>query len=236
MRDDKRESESSDRPTQRIKQKSLAAIVGRNLARTTQNNEPKPVVTGKEKVDGSNSKPESNSKEKPMVTFAKSGQETGIKTILARKMQTNSNQEKKSLLDIFSKNSQANLTHADKPPAVLNLPASVTDTGGYSKRKFNHSKDLAEAQNVKKIKFDDNKKIQKLGNKEFRKPGAKNTLENNSAKPSPRPGGSGKISSLFGNNPEIPNMGQRFVKPVDESVFSGTNFVDFDLHPYMVCS
>ena len=44
----------------------------------------------------------------------------------------------------------------------------------------------------------------------------------------------GKISSLFGNNPEVPNIGQRLVKPVNEVVFSKTAFSDLGLHAYTV--
>ena len=45
---------------------------------------------------------------------------------------------------------------------------------------------------------------------------------------------SGKMSSLFGNNPDIPTIGQRFVKPVNEPVFTEITFADLNIHPYMV--
>ncbi|XP_050459309.1 probable ATP-dependent RNA helicase CG8611 [Cataglyphis hispanica] len=44
----------------------------------------------------------------------------------------------------------------------------------------------------------------------------------------------GKISSLFGNNPDVPTIGQRIVKPVDEPVFTKITFADLDIHPYMI--
>ena len=43
-----------------------------------------------------------------------------------------------------------------------------------------------------------------------------------------------KETSLFGNNPEIPRIGQRFVKPIEENVFAGCNFSDLDIHRFSV--
>ena len=44
----------------------------------------------------------------------------------------------------------------------------------------------------------------------------------------------GKISSLFGHNPEIPHIGQRLIKPINEPVFAVTSFTDFNIHPFMI--
>lgn len=44
-----------------------------------------------------------------------------------------------------------------------------------------------------------------------------------------------KSSSLFGNNPQVPNIGQRLVKPVQEEIFTGITFDDLNIHPHMVC-
>lgn len=43
-----------------------------------------------------------------------------------------------------------------------------------------------------------------------------------------------KIESLFKNNPEIPNIGQRFVKPINEIVFTGLSMDSIGLHPHLV--
>lgn len=43
-----------------------------------------------------------------------------------------------------------------------------------------------------------------------------------------------KVTSLFQNNPEIPHVAHKAVKPIKEAVFSEMNFKDLDLHPYMV--
>ncbi|KAJ8677157.1 hypothetical protein QAD02_012944, partial [Eretmocerus hayati] len=48
------------------------------------------------------------------------------------------------------------------------------------------------------------------------------------------PHSSGKISSLFGNNPEVPYIGQRLVRPVNENVFTADTFSDLNIHKYSV--
>lgn len=44
------------------------------------------------------------------------------------------------------------------------------------------------------------------------------------------------ISSLFKNNPEVPHMGQRAVKPLVEKVFAGKDFASLDIHPHSVAN
>lgn len=51
-----------------------------------------------------------------------------------------------------------------------------------------------------------------------------------------KPRSGGWISSLFKNNPDVPRMGQRAVKPVTEKVFAGTTFSDLDIHPHSVAN
>lgn len=46
----------------------------------------------------------------------------------------------------------------------------------------------------------------------------------------------GWISSLFKNNPEVPRVGQRAVKPLVEKVFAGKSFVDLNIHPHSVAN
>lgn len=43
-----------------------------------------------------------------------------------------------------------------------------------------------------------------------------------------------KTESIFKNNPEIPNIGQRFVKPINEIVFTGLPMDSIGLHPHLV--
>lgn len=44
------------------------------------------------------------------------------------------------------------------------------------------------------------------------------------------------ISSLFKNNPDVPKIGQRAVKPLVEKVFAGRTFADLDIHPHSVAN
>ncbi|KAG7304030.1 hypothetical protein JYU34_010955 [Plutella xylostella] len=51
-----------------------------------------------------------------------------------------------------------------------------------------------------------------------------------------KPRSGGWISSLFKNNPGVPRLGQRAVKPLVEKVFTGKNFSDLDIHPHCVAN
>lgn len=51
-----------------------------------------------------------------------------------------------------------------------------------------------------------------------------------------KPRSGGWISSLFKNNPQVPRIGQRAVKPIVEKVFAGKTFSDLDLHPHSVAN
>ncbi|CAG9575627.1 unnamed protein product [Danaus chrysippus] len=44
------------------------------------------------------------------------------------------------------------------------------------------------------------------------------------------------ISSLFKNNPEVPKIGQKAVRPVVEKVFAGKTFSDLNIHPHSVAN
>ncbi|KAH9645882.1 hypothetical protein HF086_010081 [Spodoptera exigua] len=51
-----------------------------------------------------------------------------------------------------------------------------------------------------------------------------------------KPRSGGWISSLFKNNPQVPRIGQRAVKPIVEKVFAGKTFSDLDIHPHSVAN
>lgn len=51
-----------------------------------------------------------------------------------------------------------------------------------------------------------------------------------------KPRAGGWISSLFKNNPDVPRIGQRAVKPVVEKVFAEKSFSDLDIHPHSVAN
>ncbi|CAH2100172.1 unnamed protein product [Euphydryas editha] len=44
------------------------------------------------------------------------------------------------------------------------------------------------------------------------------------------------ISSLFKNNPQVPKIGQKAVKPLFEKVFAGKTFADLNIHPHSVAN
>ncbi|XP_038209182.1 probable ATP-dependent RNA helicase CG8611 [Zerene cesonia] len=46
----------------------------------------------------------------------------------------------------------------------------------------------------------------------------------------------GWISSLFKNNPDVPRIGQKAVKPIVEKVFAGTTFADLNIHPHSIAN
>lgn len=58
--------------------------------------------------------------------------------------------------------------------------------------------------------------------------------DNLQLKQKPRSGG--WISSLFKNNPQVPRIGQRAIKPIVEKVFAGQTFSDLDIHPHSVAN
>lgn len=78
------------------------------------------------------------------------------------------------------------------------------------------------------VSDDKKKNFSSPTNSSKRSDSTKINLQSNSYK------SAGKISSLFGNNPDVPNIGQRLVKPVSESVFTKKNFDDLDIHPFMI--
>ncbi|XP_026725815.1 probable ATP-dependent RNA helicase CG8611 [Trichoplusia ni] len=51
-----------------------------------------------------------------------------------------------------------------------------------------------------------------------------------------KPRSGGWISSLFKNNPQVPRIGQRAVKPIVEKVFAGQTFSDLNIHPHTVAN
>lgn len=53
-------------------------------------------------------------------------------------------------------------------------------------------------------------------------------------KQKPRTGG--WISSLFKNNPDVPRIGQRAVKPIVEKVFTSKTFSELDIHPHSIAN
>lgn len=51
-----------------------------------------------------------------------------------------------------------------------------------------------------------------------------------------KPRSGGWISSLFKNNPDVPRIGQKAVKPIVEKVFTVQTFSELDLHPHSIAN
>lgn len=59
---------------------------------------------------------------------------------------------------------------------------------------------------------------------------------NNEAEPPQKKSIHAQISALFRNNPEIPKIGQRLVKPINERVFSGLHFENLNIHSFSIAN
>lgn len=223
---------------QRVKQKSLAAIVAKNAARLKNTNE-KLARTKKSEIEINDNvsipaaetpsqKPVAQMQgSKPLVSFSELTKENALKTILAKARTHNEGKPKKSLADIFSKGSESKDTQAKLLPT---LPK--TDNGSEKMaEEFPHARNVIESESGdscfnRKENWNQNRNRNKNHFKD--NPGCEDKREN------ARPKASGKISSLFGNNPEVPNIGQRLVKPVNETVFSKTTFEELGIHSYSI--
>ncbi|XP_053596514.1 probable ATP-dependent RNA helicase CG8611 [Microplitis demolitor] len=211
--------DSSNKSNKRVKQKSLAAIVAqnKNRAKLAATN-----VESSKKLSGilKNSKDkDKESKDSELVSFVKPST-TGLKTILAKPKVDN--KSGKSLVDIYNKK------YDDKSNFNLLINSTVTDKSQEEKNKSFEVKSFDK--NSDKNNYGDRKNLNdkskfKNNSGHEKKPDRERVYNN---KPS------GKISSLFGNNPEIPKIGQRLVKPVNEPVFSKVTFTELGLHPYAV--
>lgn len=245
----------------RIKQKSLSAIfakklksistVADNVLRQSQvlseakDTTVKVTETGKikqsdaktdEKTSRSNkisSTVSSNVTHESMVSFAKTAKGQFGKTLLAKKRNTLENEQKKSLSDIFSSKL--------KNQAQLNV--STTQKHDIDKSSVqNKEHDIVNKEPIvskeKKKGIEKGKRKEKDRNKKIIKKHKEKIVNDNiresdkTSRLSHRAGG--KISSLFGNNPHIPTIGQRFIKPVNESIFTEITFEDLNIHPFMV--
>ncbi|XP_058800027.1 probable ATP-dependent RNA helicase CG8611 [Phymastichus coffea] len=170
---------------------------------------------------------------KPVISFVKTSKENTLKTILARKRKIDTREEKKSLSDIFktSNLSEANLSknkvNEDRVDNIVSDKQLKFDFGQKNSKNYD--------ENSKKIPMDKDsnfpKKIKKFNDKaRFHKEHNDSKSENVNHNFHPK----GKIASLFGHNPEIPHIGQRFVKPVNEKVFSAEKFSELGIHAYAV--
>ncbi|XP_024873332.1 probable ATP-dependent RNA helicase DDX31 [Temnothorax curvispinosus] len=156
-------------------------------------------------------------------TKAKKGH---IDKILAKKKNNSKSELKKSLSNTFL-NQLKNQTESD----TLNL-TEKHDTPKDNFKSDKKNKVLTQESPILK----NTKKTDMLNKKKERK--HKERIVNNDRESDKTPKlmhrAGGKISSLFGNNPDIPTIGQRFVKPVNEPVFTEITFADLNIHPFMI--
>ncbi|XP_011637904.1 probable ATP-dependent RNA helicase DDX31 [Pogonomyrmex barbatus] len=161
----------------------------------------------------------------PTISFTKTKGHIG-KVLLAKKRDTLKHEPKKSLSNIFS----SSIKDQNKS-TILNL----TQEHEMSKDNFKLNKE-PKAVNKKESILKTPQKINILDKRKKRK--YKEEIVSNDKESDKTPKlthrGSGKISSLFGNNPDVPTIGQRFVKPVNEPVFTEITFADLNIHPYMI--
>ncbi|EZA50827.1 probable ATP-dependent RNA helicase CG8611 [Ooceraea biroi] len=242
----------------RVKQKSLSAIFAKKLRGTnavTQNvqqsmrpqvsqakdvttkvAEPKkieqPDVTSKkdsnsDKVSSTVSFATSN---ESIVSFTKATKEQLGKTLLAKKRDASGSKQKKSLSDIFSNQIKSDQLKSQTESNIPNVTQKHDiDRDSESNKVFNVSPEKESFPSNKTKRIDLNKK-----RKQTHKENTANIdKESNETSKSAHKAG-GKSSSLFSNNPDVPIIGQRFVKPVNEPVFTEITFADLNIHPFMI--
>lgn len=224
----------------RIRQKSLSTIFAKKLkeANAVSQNAQSQIVprvknitvktpeSGKIKQSDKSNKvlsiANSDITNKQTVSFTKITKQHIGETLLAKKRNI-SIEQKKSLSNIFSgrlKNEsnkiELNVSHGIDKDSKLNKKSEIVTE---------KSPTLKVTERINILNKRDEKK-------------RKGKIVNNNRKSDKTPKlmhkAGGKISSLFGNNPDVPTIGQRLVKPVDEPVFTKITFADLNIHPYMV--
>ena len=253
--------DSIDKPVsskKRVKQKGLSAIVAQKLKKSsllrqsssvqkTVRFKTQPVGTkdaeqkkAKQEVNETPSKADKKNVEAnkslntsskvsdhPIVSFTKVTKENFGKTLLARKRSVKDTDSKKTLSSIFSKRKESESTEVN----LLGSFKRVATDEDVVPRKKSKVGESDESLSLTKKGDVGNKKRKKREEKLTNKSHSKVGNEKGTHVPYKS---SGKISSLFGHNPEIPNIGQRLVKPINEPVFAGTNFSDLNVHPFTI--
>ncbi|XP_015433649.1 PREDICTED: probable ATP-dependent RNA helicase DDX31 [Dufourea novaeangliae] len=183
----------------------------------------------------------------PVISFTKVTKENFGKTLLARKRPIKDTDSKKTLSSIFLKQNELASTGAN----LLSLHKKIdTDEDVVSRKKskleetgeFSSLNETADNTSKMKKKFTEPKKssspMEKTDQK--KKKHVRKSIEKSHSNLKNEKGthishkSTGKVSSLFGHNPEIPNIGQRLVKPINEQVFAGTTFTDLNVHPFTI--
>lgn len=244
----------------RIKQKSLATIVAKNLEKAklkgsagkpltsilkkpssslslsvsdngTISKESKQSKSNEHSTDNFNFS-NKNQSSKPPVSFSKPSKESEGKVVLFKKRKIDTGGPKKSLSSIFNVSDST----VQETKLLKSNESSLSQVGDKlktaeqciqsPKRKFEFIKTYQNEES-------NSKKFKKLSDK-FEKNKKKDSEFKKASSNQPTRHSGGKISSLFGNNPEIPSIGQRLVKPVNEKVFTAEKFSDLNVHAFSV--
>lgn len=177
-----------------------------------------------DKKDTETNKSVTNSKPsaEPIISFTKVTKENFGKTLLARKRNIKDTDSKKTLSSIFSKEKESGSGEVN----LLGSSREVDTEQDVPKKEaklIEFKKPLPSMQKVDLGAKKKKKHTEKSANQSVDNTGTYNPHKS-----------SGKVSSLFGHNPEIPNIGQRLVKPINEPVFAATTFTDLNVHPFTV--
>lgn len=233
----------------RIKQKSLSAIFAKKLKETNAvvRNVQQPQISSQgkgvtakaarsEKIEQSEvpnkknvkfdkipSTTNSDSTNEPILSFTKTTKAHTGKILLAKKRDDSTSKLKRSLSDIFS-----NPKHQKESDTRNLIQKHIPKNNS---KLDNESKVVAKKSPVLK-------RTDVLNKKEKGKHKEKivNIDRDSDKTPKLMHRAGGKISSLFGNNPDVPTIGQRLVKPVNEPIFTKITFADLNIHPFMVSS
>lgn len=230
----------------RIKQKSLGTIVAKKLKESNQNQSSviqnelkiKPQINNIHedpqqrisKVEAYKNNIETSNKindisNNPIISFTKTTKENYGKSILARKRKIIDTNSKRTLSSIFSRQSES------EDVSLLNSLKKIQQEQSEKKDQKESNEESKKISNSsEKINFDKKKKKKQI--EKFKTDNDNNIEDDKNIHFSHK--SLGKISSLFGHNPEIPNIGQRLVKPINEPIFTGTTFTDLNIHPFMV--
>lgn len=157
-----------------------------------------------------------------MISFVEITKQHIGETLLAKKRDTLI-QRKKSLSDIFSNQ----LNESNKIELNVSQKYAIDKDNKLNEKFDTVTKKSPTLKITKQIGT-----LKKKEKKHKEKPVNNHRESDNTSKLVHKAGG--KISSLFGNNPDVPTIGQRVIKPIDEPVFTKITFADLNIHPFMV--
>lgn len=168
----------------------------------------------------------SDSTSEPTVSFTKVTKGHIGRVLLAKKKDNSKGEVRKSLSDIFS--SQLKNQNTSGTLNLVQKHDVPKDNFKSDKKNKVVTKESPILENTKETDVMNEKKGRK-----YKKRIENNDRESNKTQKLMHRAG-GKMSSLFGNNPDVPTIGQRFVKPILESVFTEITFADLNIHPFTV--